>query len=270
LERKRQAAERAKRGFRVQFGSPSAVEYNIDACPRQLTPMPDQRVKDQYSMTPVEATEEEEEMTIETKHNNAILSEWEDMDHHIDTKSQHKRGGKGSGRKRNRKSRRESSIFSPSVDWAQRSNEENGNDVRSCGSCEVERQSLEQNGIEKAKSPSTLIANNLASLQMSPVSHLNENDLQDPQDSFVVSHNIDSEEVTWDFAVNLGSIHSSGAACASMDASFDSINPLDAMTNSTLSSFQQEAPSPENMKAFHDPERVVNEVRLARIDLWWS
>ena len=66
-ERKRQAAERAKRGFRVQFGSPSAVEYNVEACAKQLTPMPDEKVRDKYSMTQVEPTEEEEVMTMETK-----------------------------------------------------------------------------------------------------------------------------------------------------------------------------------------------------------
>jgi len=98
---------------RVQFGIPSAVEYEIDRPPGHLTPMSQEVTRKRYSMNPKETTREEDEITQETKQNNLILSEWEDQFSNMRSNksgSSDRLRRSGSSSKRNRRS---SSIFSP-------------------------------------------------------------------------------------------------------------------------------------------------------------
>ena len=104
-----------RRSRKVQFGIPSAVEYEIDRPPGHLTPMSQDVTRKRYSMDPKEPTRDEYEVTQETKQNNLILSEWEDgfpnMRSNRDRSSDRSRSGSSS--KRKRRNRRSSSLFSP-------------------------------------------------------------------------------------------------------------------------------------------------------------
>lgn len=74
--------------------------------------------RNRYSMHPKKYSQEDEEITQETKQNNLILSEWEDQfSTTVEDKVRrsHRKSGRGSSSKKlSRRNRRSSSIFSPS------------------------------------------------------------------------------------------------------------------------------------------------------------
>lgn len=68
----------------VQFGTPSAAEYEKDCPPKELTPMPSEVAKQRFPLTEPIQQEEEEEAIEETKHNSATLAEWDnDFDSYL-------------------------------------------------------------------------------------------------------------------------------------------------------------------------------------------
>jgi hypothetical protein len=152
--------------------------------------MPDELTRKKYSMDPHIFSQDEEEMTQETKQNNAILSEWEEIFSDTDSK-EYRRLGRGSSGKRNRRNRRASSIFSPRADFM-RTNEE--------VSDTTDRPS-------PSKSPSTVISENMALLKMSSVQPSNEVCATTTDDT--------RGERTWEHVIDLGGINATGAACIS-------------------------------------------------------
>jgi len=129
--------KKSKKNFRVQFGSPSAAEYQIDEPSVQLTPMPSDIARERFSMDPKKLTQEEEEVTLETKQNSSILDEWEQS---------FEEDSRTSSRRRRRKNRRSSAKFTPSPLFAK------------------------QNAGPRSESeisPSVAVMENLASMQMS-------------------------------------------------------------------------------------------------------
>lgn len=154
--------------------------------------MPKDTVKGKYSMTR-NPTQEEEEMTMETKHNNAILSEWDDID--TPRKKSHKRDG----RQRIRKSRRESSLFLKDVSVSLQNNtieKDEGPDDRP----KERTLSIHQGDTQSLRYGE--ISENLAPMQMSSQG-----------DEAVAAGSVDLEDNTWEWAANLHSFHESGAAC---------------------------------------------------------
>lgn len=129
-----------KKAFRVQFGSPQAAEYVIDDPVAQLTPLPSEFTRRRYSMTEKEVSKEEEEMTVETKRNSALLAEWEDD--LAPTSS-------AARRRQQRKNRRSSSLFTPSPMSSLLNNDDEEEEV---------------SDRRRAPSPSTIVMENLASL----------------------------------------------------------------------------------------------------------
>ncbi|VEU38304.1 unnamed protein product [Pseudo-nitzschia multistriata] len=191
---------------RVQFGIPSAVEYEIDRPAGHLTPLSQEVTKKRYSMDPKKSTREEQAITQETKENNLILSEWEDQFSVNRSKTSRLSS------KRKKKNRRSSSIFSPgsrlSLDY----------DNTDEKICDEERTSAtkEPHNVLTSRlsdSPSDLVATNLASLSMSPPKlGFDERDSSaTPQAMPVASAGSENEHRTWDCVADLGTINSNGA-----------------------------------------------------------
>lgn len=130
-------------------------------------------------MDPKEQTQEEEEMTIETKRNSAILAEWEEEVQATSSASR---------RRQQRKNRRSSSLFSPSP------------------------MSLLQNE-EEQTSPSTMVMANLASLCVdSPADKASEPAILTPLSSSDSSPSDLAGAETAEFAINLDSVNTTGGA----------------------------------------------------------
>ena len=190
---------------RVQFGLPSAVEYEVDRPTGHLTPMSQELTRKRYSMDPKESTYEEEKLTQETKENNIILSEWDEelsigkfsrreQDRTSDDMKEYR-----SLSKPNRKDRRSSSIFSPSS--------------RICfqyDKNEIDRKSVEYKSTNDI-SPSIVVAKSLASMTMSPSNtSFGEEHGTFAETNTTPIQNAD-EQRTWNFLADLGSINSKGA-----------------------------------------------------------
>jgi hypothetical protein len=93
----------------VQFGTPSAAEYDKDGPPKELTPMPSEVAKERFPLTaPVQ-----EEATEETKCNSATLAEWDnDFDSYLNDDDDDE-DDELETMLFSRKSRRSSGFFSP-------------------------------------------------------------------------------------------------------------------------------------------------------------
>ncbi|MGK3739907.1 MAG: hypothetical protein ACI90V_006755 [Bacillariaceae sp.] len=222
LEVSSQAKEQQPR--RVQFGVPSAVEYEVDRPPGHLTPMSQEVIKKRYSMDPKESTHEEEKMTKETKENNMILSEWEDQlsigeanRSENNNTSDRTRGKSGSSTKRSRKNRRSSSIFSPA---SRMSLDYDDTNERNCDTSEDKLDathstcSLAAATSASTASPSMMVAKDLASLSMSPSNTSSEKRKHTNKCMVTNTTPMPSadEQRTWDFVADLGSINSKGAS----------------------------------------------------------
>jgi hypothetical protein len=94
----------------VQFGTPSAAEYDKDGPPKELTPMPSEVAKERFPLTaPVQ-----EEATEETKCNSATLAEWDnDFDSYLNDDDDDEEDDELETMLFSRKSRRSSGFFSP-------------------------------------------------------------------------------------------------------------------------------------------------------------
>lgn len=201
---------------RVQFGIPSAVEYEIDRPAGHLTPMSQEVTRKRYSMDPKKSSREEEKITQETKENNTILSEWENRF----TDDRPKRNGSSS--KRKRRNRRSSSIFSPasrmSLDYDD--THQSNSDVKKKSETKQPQISI---GSRPSDSPSDMVATNLASLSMSSPNTFLEgsNTSTTPKPTLTPSTRREDEQRTWDFVADLGTINSKGA----MELSSHSFNP---------------------------------------------
>jgi hypothetical protein len=220
LEVSSQAKEQQPR--RVQFGVPSAVEYEVDRPPGHLTPMSQEVTRKRYSMDPKESTHEEEKMTQETKENNMILSEWEDQlsigeasRSKNNNTSDRTRGKSGSSTKRNRKNRRSSSIFSPA---SRMSLDYDDTNERNCDTSEDKFDSKHSTcslaAATSTASPSMMVAKDLASLSMSP-SNTSPEERKHTNNCMVTSTipmPSADEQRTWDCVADLGSINSKGAS----------------------------------------------------------
>ena len=192
---------------RVQFGSPQAVEYEVDAPTAQLTPLPSEVTRQRYSMDQKEVKEEDEEMTIETKRNSAMLAEWEEELQPLSSRA--------SRRRQQRKNRRDSSIFDPSPTGSLLNLDDEENDR------ENDRQ-------QQVPSPSTIVMQNLASLCVdSPAAASCQQFTSDAtsippiltpvssgsEDSSSSDNSSPRESLkTVEFAISLESLNSSGAA----------------------------------------------------------
>ena len=186
-----------KRSNRVQFGSPRAVEYEVDGPTVHLTPLPSEVTRKRYSMDPKEQTQEEEEMTIETKRNSAILAEWEDEVQATSSASR---------RRQQRKNRRSSSLFTPSP------------------------MSLLQDD-EEHPSPSAVVMENLASLCVdSPAEQMSEPPISTPVSTSDSSFSDRSGTETAEFAINLDSVNTNGGA---MDISPARLDETSSTTDTT-------------------------------------
>lgn len=189
---------------RVQFGLPSAVEYEIDRPSGHLTPISQEVTRKRYSMEPRESREEDK-MTQETKDNNVILSEWEER--FADDRSVY-----ASSSRRKRRNRRSSSIFSPgtptSLDYERKS--QSNDEINTEGAA---NQTLSKLGVKPSNSPSHVVTTNLASLSMSPLKPSSDatGTSATPQATPLCHTGNRDEEKTWDFVADLGSIHSKGA-----------------------------------------------------------
>lgn len=124
------------------------MEYEVDGPAGQLTPLPSEVAKKRYSMDLKERTQEEEDITQETKDNTAVLAEWEEE--FSEPKST-------SRSRRKNKNRRSSSIFSPKT---MLDDEETEGGIP-CSSPPRETSKVPES------SPSELVTKNLASLRMS-------------------------------------------------------------------------------------------------------
>lgn len=130
-------------------------------------------------MNPKEQTHDEEEMTIETKRNSAILAEWEDEVQATSSASR---------RRQQRKNRRSSSLFTPSP------------------------MSLLQDD-EEHPSPSAIVMENLASLCVdSPAEKASDPPILTPLLTSDSSPSDHSGSETAEFAINLDSVNSNGGA----------------------------------------------------------
>lgn len=221
-----------KKGHRVQFGSPSAVEYHVDEPTAQLTPMPSEITRKRYSMNPKEDSKEEEELTHETKQNNAILMEWETQfldnigdettpDNNPKRRARSSISRSNSIRRQHRASRRSSSIFSPLILSGDDDDDDEttGDDSSSCSTVETQHRSSFVIASPAEASPSVLVAQSLASLRMSTnlssdtADDLSVGELSDRNESsHLIASTAKREANTWEFAVNLGSVHVVGGA----------------------------------------------------------
>lgn len=193
---------------RVQFGTPSAVEYEIDRPPRHLTPMSQEVTRKRYSMDPKEPTREENKITHETKQNNLILSEWEDQ-FSVMTSNRNRssdRSRSGSSSKRNRRNRRSSSIFSPGsrISLAYDNSSLTNRDAKQ-----------KDNAFTSTSSDSKLAMVTTASVSLSMLR--SKKSLEDtstnatPRATPMSTVRPADENQTWDFVADLGSINSKGA-----------------------------------------------------------
>lgn len=215
-----QAKEQQPR--RVQFGLPSAVEYEVDRPPGHLTPMSQEVTRKRYSMDPKEFTHKEEQMTQETKDNNMILSQWEDQFSigigkanrmKNNNKNDRTSGKGGPSSSRNRRNRRSSSIFCPA---SRMSLDYDDTNESSCHSLEDNLDTKHSScslAARSTTSPSMIVAKNLASLSMSP-----SNTAPEEREHTHISLRTNTtplpsnaEQQTWDFVADLGSINSKGA-----------------------------------------------------------
>lgn len=96
----------------VQFGTPSAAEYETDGPPKELTPMPSEVAKERFPLTaPVQ-----KEATRETKSNSATLAEWDnDFDSYLNNSDDDEDEDELETMLFSRKSRRNSGYFSPNA-----------------------------------------------------------------------------------------------------------------------------------------------------------
>ena len=201
---------KAQETRRVQFGNPSAVEYEIDRPSGHLTPMSQEITRKRYSMNPKEPSEEENDITRETKQNNLILSEWEDQIGKMQSnrkRSSDRLRRNGSLSKRNRRNRRSSSIFSPASRISLVYDHSNTNSHGTIGEdgefCAVASDSKE-----------AMIATNSAaqSISRSKLSLDGDSSHTTSQTTSEASVSRSSNEnPTWDFVADLRSIHSKGA-----------------------------------------------------------
>eukprot|EP00536_Pseudo-nitzschia_multiseries_P008146 jgi/Psemu1/19723/gm1.19723_g len=164
----------ANKPRRVQFGIPSAVEYEIDRPAGHLTPLSQEVTRKRYSMDPKVSTREEEKITKETKENNMILSAWEDR--FSDDRSK-RRLSSNKRKKRNRLRKHQNSF--PSI------------------------------GTTISDSPSDMVTANLASLSMSPPSATVE-ERGTSTTPMPTAARADKQR-TWGFIADLGTINSKGA-----------------------------------------------------------
>lgn len=193
---------------RVQFGIPSAVEYEIDRPPDHLTPMSQEVTSKRYSMNPKEPTREENEITQETRQNNSILSEWEDQFANMRSNRNRSRdrSRNGSSSKRNRRNRRSSSIFSPATNISL------GYDCAN----QTNRDAKEKDDAlssDASDSKSATITANSASLNMFGSRLSLEETSSDATSQTTPIHTTRTadDNQTWDFVADFGLINSKGA-----------------------------------------------------------
>jgi hypothetical protein len=231
--------------------------------------MPHEITRKRYSMNPKEDSKEEEELTYETKQNNAILMEWEtqfiddfgdDMGSGDKTKKhcRSRTSRSNSIRRQHRNNRRTSSIFSPSP-LSMEDDDDSGDDTSSCSSSTVETQqrpSLEHTSATAA-SPSLVVAQNLASLRVSDGSpeDFSACEVSERNASYhFVASPAPGGDNTWEFAVNLGLLHATGGAME--------VSPLPSRPSTTLSTSVNSAgsklceentppPTDVNMESIH-------------------
>mmetsp|Transcript_14139 Transcript_14139/g.35527 ORF Transcript_14139/g.35527 Transcript_14139/m.35527 type:complete len:577 (-) Transcript_14139:132-1862(-) len=192
---------------RVQFGIPSAVEYEIDRPPGHLTPMSQEVTRKRYSMDPKEPTREEDEITQETKQNNSILSEWEARFSTMPEKKirSHDRSKRnGSSNKRNRRNRRSSSIFSPANRVSLACGHSNQNNP-------AMNQADNSHTLPSSHSKSAIDATDLTSQRVLSSNKLSEDSLKKSQAKAMSIARSADENQTWDILADLGSINSKGA-----------------------------------------------------------
>lgn len=145
-------------------------------------------------MTPILPTQEEEEMTNETKHNNSILSQWEDLQW---TGPRSGRKSRKRTKNQRKKSRRESCIFSKDCQLPQ--DDENDTGIRK-----------DENRCE-GDEPSSQHYQSADSLETVRISEGTRRVKADKAEA--------DEQCTWEFAANLECINTSGAACTLTESS---------------------------------------------------
>mmetsp|Transcript_15916 Transcript_15916/g.36853 ORF Transcript_15916/g.36853 Transcript_15916/m.36853 type:complete len:959 (+) Transcript_15916:293-3169(+) len=195
---------------RVQFGMTSAVEYEIDRPSGHLTPMSQEVTRKRYSMNPKEPSEEENNITQETKQNNLILSEWEDQMSKM--RSSRKRSSdrlrrNESSNKRNRRNRRSSTLFSPQSRISLVCDDLNTNRYRK-GEKDVELTSISSDSkpamiMTHSATPSLLRSKNSLNADTS--------DAASQTTSHGSTGRLLDDNQTWDFVADLRSINSKGA-----------------------------------------------------------
>jgi hypothetical protein len=273
------------KGNRVQFGSPSAVEYQVDGPTAQLTPMPHEVTRKRYSMNPKEESKEEEELTYETKQNNAILLEWETqfLDKSGDDTTPDNnpiRSGRSSisrsssiSRQR-RSSRRSSSIFSPLMMSSDDDDdgETTGDDCSSCSTVETQHRSSFGNASPVEASPSVLVAQSFACLRMSSTlsNDTADNLLVDDQSDRSESHHLIAspqkrERHTLEFAANLGPMH---GVAGGMETSPKTLSPFTSLATtaridgSMLCEESTPPPANVNMEAINQVGGALDEENI--------
>ena len=203
---------------RVQFGIPSAVEYEIDRPPGHLTPISQEVTRKRYSMDPKEPTLKEDEVTQETKQNNLILSEWEGqlsaMTENKSHSSYRSRRNGSSSNKRNRRNRRSSSIFSPSSLTSLVYDHSNQNKPEMTEYDTVLT-------LPSSHSKAAILTRDLTSVCASSTkkSFAESSSYTTSQAIPVPAVRPDDESQTWHFVADLGSINSKGAMELSPDSS---------------------------------------------------
>lgn len=192
---------------RVQFGIPSAVEYEIDRPPGHLTPMSQEVTRKRYSMDPKKYSREDDEITQETKQNNLILSEWEDQfSTTVEDKVRrsHRKSGRGSSSKKlSRRNRRSSSIFSPS---SRISLEEGYSTLSNPETKQYER----TQPIAASQQRSARPRPNLASTNTDKTFNATSSN-SSPQATPITTTGLSREARAWNAVADLGSINAKGA-----------------------------------------------------------
>jgi hypothetical protein len=178
--------------------------------------MPEENVRGKYSMNAIKQSEEEEEMTIETKQNNAILSEWDEAYE----KGPRRTRKSGERVKKRKKNRRESLCFGKSICFSHHQDECNAGKTGGCNQSMSSMASTDDHGT--TNSAEEQISEGLALLQMSPDEFRHE-----------ACKVVNDGENTWEFLANLCSINSSGAACTLMGVFHGSPNTFIDLKTST-------------------------------------
>lgn len=196
---------------RVQFGIPSAVEYEVENPPGHLTPMSQEVTKKRYSMDPKEPSREDEEITQETKQNNLILSEWEDqfsasVEDNV-RRSHRKRRRESSSKKRNRKNRRSSSIFSPSS----RISLEHSHTTLAHPSTKEHENTGPLTASQSNTASDAINSTSISFLSSKKSFNVTSSSNASPQATPLTNAGRLSEAQTWNFVADLGSINSKGA-----------------------------------------------------------